>query len=155
MVEEKSVWDVSRQSFDLDAHRKAAEDLGIAIEPATLPLKNDKGVVVKTIDFVKVLFQKPVSAEDTPADRFERATKFFELLQPPAKDRENNPLDILAAHLTNSMDLTMRNGIRSSEKAVLEGPDKAIMKSAKQMAAHLKITEDEALQRTKAAWGVA
>lgn len=158
--QEKSVWDVSRQAFDPDKAAEVAKACGIATKPTSLELKDDKGKVVKTVDFQKVLFAEPICIGDTPADRLARAVEFFEQLQPPVKDkdenviRENNPLDIYGAHATYSLDLTMRTGIKSKEKSVLEGPDKAIGKAAAQLAAHMGITAEAALARIKVAWGV-
>ena len=155
-----SVWDVSRQGFDPDVVAETAANLGIKTEETSLDLKNEKKEVLKTVKFVKVLFDAPVYENDTPEDRFQRATAFFETLQPAVKDengsvkRQNNPLDILCSHVAYSLDLTLRNSIRARETAVLAGPDKEIERASAKLAAHLKITLDEARVRVRTAWGM-
>ena len=157
---EKSVYDVSRQSFDPARVAEVAESLGIATEETSLDLKNEKKEVVKTIKFVKVLFEKPTGPEDTPDERLARLVAFFEELQPASTNdkgeviRENNPLDVAAGHVTYSLDLTLRGGIRSKEALAIQGPDKEIAKQAKKLAAYKGITEDAALELVKLAWGV-
>lgn len=155
----KSVYDVSRSSFDPTEAAQVAESLGIVTEATDLEIKNEAGKVIKTVAFRKVLFEEPIGADDTPEERLARRLAFFEELQPAvSKDgvvvRLNSPLDIDAVHVTSSLDLAMRNGIRSKEKIALEGPSNSILASAKKLAAYKNISLDEAVALVKVAWGV-
>jgi len=149
--------DVSRQGVSPEVVATVAASLGIVLKDTDLEIKDEKGVVLK-----KVLFKKPVfeDGDATPDEKFEAAVAFIEELFPAVKNekgevtRENNPLNILLSHLTYSFDLTQRNAIRSKEKIVLEGPDKAIGKAAKDLASFQNISLDEALVRVRSLWKV-
>ena len=149
--------EVSRQGVAPELVATIAASLGIVLKDTDLEIKDEKGVVLK-----KVLFKKPVfeDGDSSPDDKFAAVLAFLEELFPAVKndkgvvERENNPLNILLSHMTYSFDLTQRNAIRSKEKVVLEGPDKAIGKAAKDLASFQGITLDEALARVRSLWKV-
>ena len=151
-----SVNDVSRQGADTSRVAEVARELGIVLEPTKLEVKDDKGNVVKTVDFQKVKFE---SGDASPDDKFAAACSLLETLFPQVEKegvvtRENNPINIMLSHLTYSFDLTLRNSIRSKERIAIEGPDKEIEREAKRLAAHKSIPYEDALARVKVAWGV-
>lgn len=131
---------------------------GVKLEETSLDLNDKTGKTLKTIHFPKVRFEESTGPEDTPDERFARMVAFFQTAFPPVKgadgtlQRANNPLDIIASHVSYSLDLTMRNGIRSKEAALLEGPDKAMLKQAEKLAQFKGISIEAALAKVKAAW---
>lgn len=153
---EASIHDVSRQGADPARVTELCKALGIVLEDTKLELKDDKGTVVKTVEFQKPKFEEGDASAD---DKFAAATELLEQLFPPVeKDgavvRENNPIHLVLAHMTYSFDLTQRNAIRSKEKIAIEGPDKEIDKQAKKLAAFKSISYEDALERVKLAWGI-
>jgi len=149
--------EVSRQGVPPELVAVTATSLGIVLKDTDLEIKDEKGKVLKT-----VLFKKPVfeDGDASPEDKYAASIAFNEELFPPIRNekgevtRENNPILIDLAHKTYSFDLTQRNSIRARVKVELEGPEKAIGKAAKDLAAFQGITLDEALQRVRSLWKV-
>lgn len=150
-------YDVSREFVAEQKLADTAKSFGIASENTNLEIKSKDGSkVLAKVDFQKVLFQKPVDSEDTPEARMDRAVAFFQSVQPEEKNEDgsvkriNHPYDVILAHVSYSLDLTERNGIRAREAAVLEGPDKAIEQMAVKLSKLKGIPIEEARKKARA-----
>ena len=149
--------EVSRQGVSPELVEEVATSCGIVLKDTDLEVKDEKGKVLKTVPFKKPVFE---DGDTSPDDKFAAALAFLEELFPAVKNtagvvtRENSPLNIMLSHLTYSFDLTQRNSIRARVKVELEGPDKAITKAAKDLAAFQNITLEDALERVRMLWKV-
>jgi hypothetical protein len=152
---ESNVNKVSRQYADPSVVEAVAKELEIATRPTDVEIKNEKGEVLKKVPFVTVLFEEGDRASE---DKLAAAVAMIEKLFPAIRDKEgnvvrtNDPVAILLSHLSYSFDLTIRNGVRTKERTIVEGPDKEIEKQAKRLAAFKNISYAEALEKVKAAW---
>ncbi len=152
---ESNINDVSRQYADPARVQEVCAELGIVTKPTDVEIKNEKGEVLKKVPFVKAVFEDGDRASE---DKLAAALSLIETLFPAVRDedgsivRTNDPVAILLSHLTYSFDLTIRNGVRSKERSIVEGPDKEIEKQAKRLAAFKQISYAEALEKVKSAW---
>jgi hypothetical protein len=152
---ESNINDVSRQYADPAKVQAVCAELGIEMKPTDAEIKNEKGEVLKKVPFVKAIFE---DGNRSSEDKLAAALSLIETLFPPVVDKENkvvrtnDPVAILLSHMTYSFDLTIRNGVRSKERSIVEGPEKEIEREAKRLSTFKNISYAEALEKVKSAW---